>query len=76
MAARLAAKKGYTNLKVFHAGAPAWQESGKPLVTARGFVSKRLDNVVLVDTRGPEAAKKGHIQGAFAKYSWLFSQHF
>ena len=66
MAARLAAKEGYTNIKVFHAGAPAWQESGKPLVTARGFVSKRLDNVVLIDTRGPEAAKKGHIQGAFA----------
>ena len=66
MAARLAAKKGYTNIKVFHAGAPAWQESGKPLVTTYGFVSKRLDNVVLIDTRGPESAKKGHIQGAFA----------
>jgi rhodanese-related sulfurtransferase len=66
MAARLAAKKGYTNIKVFHAGAPAWQGSGKPLVTTYGFVSKRLDNVVLIDTRGSEVAKKGHIQGAFA----------
>ncbi len=66
MAARLAAKKGYTNLKVFHAGAPAWQNLGKPLVASYGFVAKRLDNVVLIDTRGPEAAKKGHIQGAFA----------
>lgn len=66
MAARLAAKNGYTNIKVFHAGAPAWQESGYPLVTTYGFVSERLDNVVLIDTRGPEAAKKGHIQGAFS----------
>lgn len=66
MAARLAAKKGYTNIKVFHAGTPAWQDNGKPLVTTYEFVSKRLDNVVLIDVRGPEPAKKGHIQGAFA----------
>ena len=66
MAARLAAKMGYTQIKVFHAGVPAWQEGGNPLVTTYGFVSKRLDNVVLIDSRGPEAAKKGHIQGAFA----------
>ena len=66
MAARLAAKNGYTNIKVFHAGTPGWQGSGKPLITTHGFVSKRLDNVVLIDTRGPAAAKKGHIQGAFA----------
>ena len=66
MAARLAAKKGYTNIKVFHAGAPAWQANGKPLMTTFEFVSKRLDNVVLIDVRGLESAKKGHIQGAFA----------
>ena len=66
MAARLAAKNGYTNIKVFHAGTPGWQGNGRPLVTTYGFVSKRLDNVVLIDTRGPDAAKKGHIQGAFA----------
>ena len=66
MAARLAAKKGYSNIKVFHAGTPAWQSKGKPLVTTYEFVSKRLDNVVMIDVRGPEAAKKGHIQGAFA----------
>jgi rhodanese-related sulfurtransferase len=56
---------GYKNIKVFHAGAPAWQEDGNPLITTYGFVSKRLDSVVLIDSRGPEAAKKGHIQGAF-----------
>lgn len=66
MAARVAEKLGYTNIKVFHAGAPAWQKEGNPLLTTYGFVSKRLDNVVLIDTRGPEAAEKGHIEGAFA----------
>lgn len=66
MAARLAAKEGYTNIKVFHAGTPEWQNNGKPLLTTYDFVSKRLENVVLIDTRGPEAAKKGHIANAFA----------
>ena len=66
MAARLAAQKGYTNIKVFHAGTPEWQSSGKPLVTTYEFVSKRLDNVVLIDTRDPQAAQRGHIQGAFS----------
>ncbi len=66
MAARLAAKWGYTNIKVFHAGAPAWQEDGNPLITTYGFVSSQLDNVVLIDTRASEAAKKGHIQSAFS----------
>jgi len=65
MAARMAEKMGYTNVKVFHAGAPVWQKEGNPLLTAYGFVSKRLENVVLIDTRGPEAAKNGHIEGAF-----------
>ena len=62
----MAAKMGYTNVKVFHAGAPAWQKEGNPLLTTYGFVSKRLENVVMIDTRGPEAAKEGHIEGAFA----------
>jgi rhodanese-related sulfurtransferase len=66
MAARLAAKMGYTNIKVFHAGAPAWQKDGNSLLTTYEFVSQRLDNVVLIDTRGPKLAKQGHIQGAFA----------
>ncbi len=57
---------GYTNIKVFHSGAPAWQKDGNPLITSYGFVAKRLENVVLIDTRELETAKKGHIQGAFA----------
>lgn len=36
------------------------------MLTSYGFVSKRLENVVLIDTRGSEAAGKGHIEGAFS----------
>jgi rhodanese-related sulfurtransferase len=66
MAARLAAKSWYTNIKVYHAGLPAWAKAGNPLLTTDDFVEKRMGFIVLIDTRGPEAAKKGHIQGAVA----------
>jgi rhodanese-related sulfurtransferase len=66
MAARMAAKLGHTNVKVYHAGDPEWQGAGQPLLTTYDFVSKRLGYVVIIDTRGPEAAEKGHIQGAVA----------
>jgi rhodanese-related sulfurtransferase len=66
MAARVAAKLGYTNIKVFHAGIPAWAGAGNVTLTTTDFVDKRMGYIVLVDTRGPEAAEKGHIQGAVA----------
>ncbi len=66
MAARLAEKNGYTNVKVFHAGVPAWKKAGLPVLTTRKFVDSRLGYIVVIDTRGPQAAKKGHIQGAVA----------
>lgn len=66
MAARLAEKKGYTNVKVFHVGVPAWKKAGLPLLTSQKFVDSRLGYIVVIDTRGPQAAKKGHIQGAVA----------
>ena len=69
MAARMAAKKGYTNIKVFHAGAPAWQKNGKPLLTNYNFVSKRLDNVVLIDSEPPGVFDRAAIQ---AVYKWKF----
>ena len=66
MAARVAAKLGYTNIKVFHVGVPAWASNGNVLLTTDEFVNKRMGFIVLVDTRGPKAAEKGHIQGAVA----------
>jgi rhodanese-related sulfurtransferase len=66
MAARLAEKNGYTNVKVFHSGMPAWRRAGKPVLTTAKFVSDLLGYTVVIDTRGVEAAKAGHIQGAVA----------
>ncbi len=66
MAARLAAKSGYTNVKVYHAGLPAWAKAGNLVLTTDDFVEKRMGFIVLIDTRGPKAAEKGHIQGAVA----------
>jgi len=66
MAARLAEKNGYTRVKVFHAGIPAWEQAGNPVLTTVDFVNDRLGYIVVIDTRGPEKAKQGHIQGAVA----------
>lgn len=66
MAARLAEKNGYTNVKVFHAGVPAWAQAGLPLISTTQFVNDRLGYIVVIDTRGEAAAKQGHIQGAVA----------
>ena len=66
MAARLAEKKGYTNVKVFHAGMPAWVKGGNPVLTTAQFVNDRMGYIVVIDTRGVEQAKKGYIQGAVA----------
>ena len=66
MAARLAEKNGYTNVKVFHAGVPAWTQAGLPLISTNQFVNDRLGYLVVIDTRGEAAAKQGHVQGAVA----------
>ncbi len=66
MAARMAANFGYTNVKVYHEGMPVWVQDGNLALTTYDFVSKRLGYIVSIDTRGPEAAEKGHIQGAVA----------
>lgn len=66
MAARVAAKLGYTNIKVFHAGVPAWASAGNVLLATDEFVKKRMGFIVLIDTRGPGKAQKGYIQGAVA----------
>jgi rhodanese-related sulfurtransferase len=59
-------KLGYKNVKVFHAGMPAWLKGGNVALTTQEFVEKRLQYLVVIDTRGEPAAKKGHIQGAVA----------
>ena len=66
MSARLAEKSGHKNVKVFHAGMPTWKKAGLPVVATSAFVKKLLGYIVVIDTRGPQAAKAGHIQGAVA----------
>lgn len=66
MAARLAEKKGYKNVKVFHAGMPAWKKAGLPVFTTAKFVDSRLGYLVVLDTRKLDTVKKGYIQGAVA----------
>jgi len=66
MAARKAEKLGYTNIKVYHEGVPAWSESGNVLLTDGAFVEQMMGFLVLLDLRGTESAKKAHVQGAVA----------
>ena len=61
-AAGLAAKMGYSNIKVYLKGDPGWVKDGKALVSADSFV--KTGNIVLVDLRSPDEVAKGHIKGA------------
>lgn len=66
MAMKMAESWGYTNTKVFHAGDPGWVETGNVLLTTRDYLEKRKGYYILIDTRGVEAAKQGHLPGAVA----------
>ena len=61
----IAGKAGYTNLKGFQAGIPAWKKAGKPVVASPDWVSASLDpHHVIIDVRPKAEVAKGHIQGA------------
>jgi rhodanese-related sulfurtransferase len=58
---------GYTNVKVFHAGMPAWKKAGNLVVSGPVGLEtwmKSDEAFVLVDLRDSEAAAKGFIPGA------------
>src|SRR5512139_2089663 len=58
---------GYTNVKVFHAGLPAWKKAGNLVVSGPVGLEtwmKGGEPFVLVDLRDPESAAKGFIPGA------------
>lgn len=57
--AGLAKKLGYTNVKGFLGGDPAWTEAGHPLYASKSFIEK--GNIILIDLRDAEAAAKGRI---------------
>ena len=57
--AGLAVKAGYTNVKVFLKGIPAWKKSDRAVVASDKFVN--TGNIVLVDLRSVEKSSAGHI---------------
>jgi len=61
-AAGLAAKMGFSNIKVMLQGAPGWKKSGQMMVASNQFVAE--GNHVLVDLRSREEAAAGHIARA------------
>jgi len=60
--AGLAKKMGYTNVRVFHAGLPAWKKAHQPMASSVEFVEK--GNIILVDLRSPDQVAKGYIPRA------------
>jgi rhodanese-related sulfurtransferase len=64
-AVELASKAGYTNLKGFQAGIPAWKKAKLPVHANREWLSKNLDiHHIIIDVRDPGAAGLDHIPGA------------
>ena len=64
-----AVKLGYTNVKVYKEGIPAWQEKNFAVLTAVSlkelWMDKDMPNVLL-DARAKKVADKGFIKGAVA----------
>lgn len=61
-AAGLAAKMGFTNIKVMLQGVPGWKKSGQMMTASNRFVAE--GNLVLVDLRPKDEAFSGHIARA------------
>lgn len=57
--AGLAKKLGYTNVRAFLGGEPAWSELGFPVYASNEYIEK--GNVVILDLREDESAVKGRI---------------
>jgi len=69
LSARKAEKAGYKNVKVFHAGVPAWKKAGHVLVSSIAqitYLNKLNGSYILLDLRSQDLIKKGHIPKAVA----------
>lgn len=65
--ARRAEAIGYTNVKIFHDGMPAWKKGGNLIISQAASLKTLIEkdiSHVLIDLRSPEEAKEGHIPGA------------
>lgn len=69
LAARKAEKLGYKNVKVFHAGLPAWKKAGHVVVSnisgIQGFDKNEVP-YILIDLRPSKQIEQGHIPKAVA----------
>ncbi|MGB5225933.1 MAG: rhodanese-like domain-containing protein, partial [Arenicellales bacterium] len=66
-AIKKAQEAGYTNLKGFQAGLPAWNKAKLPLYSHPKCLSKNLDpQHVILDVRDKKASSEKHIKGAVA----------
>ncbi len=69
LAARKAEKLGYKNVKVFHAGMPAWKKAGNLVVSNIAnieYLDKNKVSYILLDLRSKEQVDKGHLPNAVA----------
>jgi rhodanese-related sulfurtransferase len=57
--AGLAKKLGYTNVKAFLGGEPAWTAAGHPIYASNNYVEN--GNIVLLDLRNSDAVTEGRI---------------
>ncbi len=65
--ARRAESEGYTNVKVYHEGLPAWKKAGNLVVSEPAALKDLMDKDiahVLIDLRNEGEAQKGFIPGA------------
>jgi rhodanese-related sulfurtransferase len=71
-------KLGYTNIKVYADGNPAWSKAGLPMSVSTAYVKKLIDekeNFVLVDARPGRLFSKGHVPGAVSIPDSEFDKH-
>jgi rhodanese-related sulfurtransferase len=69
LAARKAEKLGYKNVKVFHAGLPAWKKAGHIIVSNIAAIEnydKNDASYILIDLRPKKTIEQGHLPKAIA----------
>lgn len=62
-AGELAVKHGFTNVRIYSGGDPAWAKAEQPFVSSPKFVKE--DNILLLDLRPADKFAAGHIPRAF-----------
>lgn len=69
LAARKAEKLGYTNVKVFHAGMPAWKKAGNLVLSNMANIAnldKNQVSYIVLDLRSKDQIEQGHLPNAVA----------